>query len=189
MGWGRAIVQGLDGKVGLLYHWAEWKRESLSLWSLGIYKYTLIVKFTSFLHGCTLSPFFLFTGWFWKKYKDGKVFNCVHLASDFLTWSETLNFNDNIRNLEAIFWPFCLSFLFWKCRDILAGLASPGVMWFSDISRDIFSSDTWHWQVWERRGRRLSLKQGLTAKLASTKWHLQQVFCGAGVRKGFLLYF
>lgn len=191
-GWrgeGEVQFRGWMGK--LLYFIIElsWKSGCLSLWSLGIYKHMLIVKFTFFLHGTI--PFLYKLRWsdFEKNYKDWKVFNYVHLTSEFLTLSETLNFNDNIQNLKDIFWLFCLSFLFWKCRDIVAGIASPGVMWFSDISIDIFSFDTRYWRVWERRGRWLNLQQDMTAKLDSTKWHLQQVFCGARVRKGFFLYF
>ena len=121
-----------------------------------------------------------------------KYFNLIgescHLTSEFLTLSETLNFNDNIQNLEGIFWPFCFSFLFWKCRDILTGLVSLGLMWFSDISTNIFTL-TFDTGWCEQEGADgWVCGQDIAAKL-KTQWHLQQVFCGTRVRKGFFLYF
>lgn len=117
--------------MGKIYFMIEqsWKREWISLWSFGIHRHIVNVKFISFPHE-TIPFLQVEMIWFWKKdYKGWKLFNLIaescYLASEFLTLSETLNFNDNIQNLEAIFRPFCFSFLFWKCRDTLTGLVSP----------------------------------------------------------------
>lgn len=153
----------------MLYFMTElsWKRECLSLWSFGIHRHTKNVKFTSFLHETIpLSPsFFYKLQWFYFEKKFTKTENYLiaesfHLASEFLTLSETLNFNDNIQNLKDIFWPFCFSFLFWKCRDILAGLVSPWcyvILWHQHRYIQL-----WHMILSSRRkkGRWLSLWSG-----------------------------
>ena len=149
----------------MLYFLIElsWKRECLFLWSFGIHRDTINVKFTFFPHKTIV-----FRSWdgliLKKNYKDWALFHLIvgscRLASEFLTLSETLYFNDNIKNLEGIFWPSCFSFLFWKCRDILLGLVSPQgyvILWHQHRYIQL-----WHMILSSRRkkGRWLSLWAG-----------------------------
>lgn len=151
--------------MGKTYFMIEqsWKRECLSLWSFGIHRHTVKVVFPSLMRRS------LFYKLRWldfenKNYKDWKLFNLTaescHSASEFLSWSETLNFNDNIQNLEDVFCPFCFSFLFWKCRDTLAGLVSPWcyvILWHQHRYIQL-----WHMILsgMRKKGRRLSLWAG-----------------------------
>lgn len=148
--------------------WLSWaEKENAYLFGLLVFTGTqkMLNLLPSFMKLSPLPPFFLQVAMilFWKKiYKDWKLLNCrvFTLGLRVLTLSETLNFNDNIQNLEDIFWPFCFSFLFWKCRDILAGLVSPWcyvILWHQHRYIQL-----WHVILSGRRkkGRWLSLWSG-----------------------------
>lgn len=134
----------------------------LFLWSFGIHRHRVNVKFTSLMR---LSLFYKLRWFdFENNYQDWKLFNLIaesyHSASEFLSLSETSNFNDNIQHLGDVFWPFCFSFLFWKYRDTLAGLVAPWcyvILWhqhrYIQLGHTILSS-------MRKKGRRLSLWAG-----------------------------
>lgn len=173
----------------------SWKRECLSLWSFGIHRHTKNVKFTSFLHETIPSPpFFYKLQWFYFEKKITKTENyliaeSLHLASEFLTLYLKPWISRTIFKIWKIsFGHFALVFFSENVETFWLALFLPGVMWFSDISTDIFSFDMWYCPAGERREDGWACDQDMTAKL-KTKWHLQQVFCGIRVRKSFFLYF